>query len=215
MHATIELQRRAAPAPRCQGLAYANGLLWMGSWETHRVYAVDVASWEVREEYAAPERPYGIAPLGADLRVVVSAGNEEDDRYFYRLIPGRGFDEDSRTPCPDMTGSYLASDGRALYLGQMHERRILVLSGDYKTEREIALPARCGGFGFAPDGKMYFIAADDEFEKLEWGTVDAALAQPQFHALAPLPSEARSPVCDGTRWWIALRDENEIASFEL
>jgi len=66
-------------------------------------------------EVAAPGKPYGLAAVGDELRVVVSIG-EDDDRYFCRFVPGQGFDSESKTACPDFTGSQLASDGPPVYL---------------------------------------------------------------------------------------------------
>ncbi len=80
-------------------------------------------------------------------------------------------------------------------------------------EREIALPTRCGGFGFGPDGRFYMISADEEFEDLKFGTLDISQSAPSFEAIGAMPEEARSLVYDGSRWWTSLRDANEIASF--
>jgi hypothetical protein len=185
----------------------------MGSWETDRIYAIDPESWELRNEIEAPGRPYGLTAEGDALRVVISHG-EEDDRYLYRLDPYRGFDLDSKAPCPDLTGSFLAADESTLYLGQMTFRRILVMEGDVGVRREIALPTRCAGFGFGRHERFYMISGDSELEHLQFGTLDISQDVPQFEALRPLPDEARSLVYDGARWWTCLRDANEIASFE-
>lgn len=186
----------------------------MGSWETDRIYSIDPESWSVRDEIEAPGKPYGLTAVGDELRVVVSHGND-DDRYLYRLDPYQGFDLDSKTPCPDLTGSYLAADGSTLYLGQMTFRRILVLEGegDVGVQREIALPTRCAGFGFGHHDRLYMISGDDELEHLEFGTLDVSGSEARFESIRPLPDEARSLAYDGARWWTCLRDANEIASF--
>lgn len=211
MNATIDLQRRPSPAGRPNTLLFSHNLAWIGSWETDRVSALDPKTLSVREEFAAPGRPYGIAPVGADLRVVVGGFGEDDDRYFYRLTPASGFDSRSQTACPDLTGSHLAAKGDSLYLGQMHNRRILELALDGTIRRAIALPTRCAGFTFGPDGRFHMISADDEFENLQFGTLDIAQAAPGFEAIAPLPDEARGLAHDGTHWFTCLRDLNEIA----
>jgi len=212
MQTTEELKRRPSPATRPHPLAYRDGALWMGSWDTDRVYAIDPQTWSVRYEVEAPGKPYGITAYGSELRVVISHG-EDDDRYLYRLVPGSGFDLSSKTPCPDLTGSYLASDGETIYLGQMTLRRILVLKPDATIEREIALPARCAGFGFGPGGGFYMISGDAELEQLRFGKLDISRSALRFEEIRPLPDEARSLVHDGSVWWTCLRDTNEIASF--
>ncbi len=208
---TIELARRPLPVGRPNALAFAHGAAWVGSWETDRVYALDPQAWTIRTEFAAPGRPYGIAPVGDDLRVVVGGFGEDDDRYFYRLAPAGGFDAGSQTACPDLTGSHLAVKGDALYLGQMHNRRILELALDGTIRRAIPLPTRCAGFTFGPDGRFYMISADDEFENLQFGRLDLAQSAPQFEAIGALPDEARGLAHDGTHWFTCLRDLNEIA----
>jgi hypothetical protein len=212
MQITEKLDRHPAPASRPHPLAYLNGLLWVGSWDTHRIYAIDPQSWSVRQEIEAPGRPYGLTVVGSEMRAVIAHG-EEEDRFLYRLTPDGGFDLSSKAACPDFTGSHLAASGTTLYLGQMGFHRILVLQPDMTIEREIALPTRCAGFGFGPDGRFYMISADEEFEDLKFGTLDVSQSAPPFEAIGAMPEEARSLVYDGSRWWTSLRDANEIASF--
>lgn len=211
---TEELQRRPSPASRPHPLAFLDGMLYVGSWDTDRIYAIDPQSWSVRQEIAAPGKPYGLTAQRGELRAVIAHG-EEEDRFLYRLSPQSGFDASSKTACPDFTGSYLAATNDALYLGQMGLRRILVLRDDASIEREIALPTRCAGFGIGADGRFYMISGDSELEHLSLGTLDVAQSAPAFEPIRSLPDEARSLVYDGSRWWTCLRDANEIASFTV
>ena len=214
MQSLKELQRRASPGARPQPLALFQGALWVGSWETNALYAIDPKSWKTIETVPAPGRPYGIAPLNGALRVVVSDGGEADDRYLYRFTPGKGFDESSKTACPDFTGSHLASKDGKLYLGQMHNRRILVLGADDAIVSEVPLPTRCGGFGFGPNGDFYLIAADDEFEQLEFAKLD--LEKPdKIGVVAPIEFGARSLAFDGRAWFTSDREASQIVSFTL
>ncbi|MBV8375214.1 MAG: hypothetical protein JO302_06860 [Candidatus Eremiobacteraeota bacterium] len=214
MQSLKELQRRASPGARPQPLALFQGALWVGSWETNALYAIDPKSWKTIETVPAPGRPYGIAPLNGALRVVVSDGGEADDRYLYRFTPGKGFDESSKTACPDFTGSHLASKDGKLYLGQMHNRRILVLDADDAIAREIQLPTRTGGFGFGSNDDFYLIAADEEFERLELATLD--LQQPnRITVMAPIEFGARGLTYDGGTWFTSDREASQIVSFAL
>ncbi len=211
-HRIKELARRRSPAGRPQPLALYEGLLWMGSWETNHIYGIDPHTWAVKDDVAAPGQPFGIAPHNGVLHVVVSLGGDDDDRYLFRFVPGRGFDPTSQTPCPDLTGSQLASDGKQLFLGQMHYGRIVTLDAQAQIAGQIRLPTRCGGFGFAPEGTLYMISADEEFEKLELATLDP---DGQMTALAPIEFGARSLAYDGDAWYTCDREAGYIVSFTL
>jgi hypothetical protein len=210
MQSTSRLERRPSPANRPFGLAKLDGRLWVGAWETERLYVMDPQTFQVLEEIQAPGRPYGVSSVEGELRVVVEHG--EDDRYLYRVRDG---DFVGKTPCPDLTGSHITARGSTIYLGQMHYGRILEMDSDYAIRREITLPTRCAGFAFGPDSRFYMISADDEFENLNFGTLDIAQDRPQFEQLRPLDSEARCLLNDGPTWWTSLRDANEIATFTL
>jgi hypothetical protein len=206
-----ERSRQAAPAGRPQPLALVGETLWVGSWDTDRLYAIDLRTWLVVDEVPAPGRPYGLALIGNELRVVVSIG-DDDDRYLYRFIPGRGFDPDSKLPCPDFTGSHLAADGTTLYLCQATNRRIVELDDMANVVRESALPTRCVGMGFGPSG-FYIISADEEFEHLQLATLDLRSTNPGIAPVAGIPFDARSLAFDGKNWWTSHREANEIVSF--
>lgn len=186
----------------------------MGSWDTDRLYAIDPATWVVREEIAAPGKPYGIASFGDGLSVVVSVG-DDDDRYLYRCTPGKGFDPASKTACPDFTGSHLAADADALYLAQQGKGRILVLDARATVKRTIALPTRCAGLGFGPAGESYIITGDEELENLAMARFDLRVDQATLDPVASVPFDARCLAFDGTAWWTSEREANEIVSFTV
>ncbi len=212
MKSVRELERHVSPGGRPQPLAFHGQTLWVGCWDTSRLYAIDPKTWSVLDEVAAPGKPFGLASFAGALRVVISDGGKDDDRYFYRFVPGQGFDAESKSACPDFTGSHLTSDGDTLYLGQMHEQRILALDASGSVLRAIALPSRCGGFGFA-SGAFYMISSDEEFENLHLATLDVRLERPALATVAALPAEARGLAFDGTAWWTSHRESNEIVSF--
>ena len=68
-----------------------------------------------------PGAPFGIAVVGDELAVVIGHGNDDDDRYIYRFVPGHGF-KSGRIQCPDLSGVHLAFDGATLFLSQAHNR---------------------------------------------------------------------------------------------
>jgi hypothetical protein len=211
MQTTPEIHRRPAPAGRPFGLALSAGSLYVGSWESNKIYKLDPKTLEVQGEMQSPGRPYGIVGAGDQLLVVVEHG-EEDDRFLYRIRDG-AVDLASKTPCPDLTGSFITAKGSTIYLGQMHYQRILEMDADYTIRREIALPTRCAGFSFGSDGRFYMISADDEFEHLRFGTIDIKTDRPEFEPIFDLPETARYLLHDGSRFWTSLRDDNEIGTF--
>lgn len=213
MQSVKELERHRSPGSRPQPLAFHEKTLWMGSWDTDSLYAIDPQTWLVTHEVPAPGKPYGIAAFGSGLRVVVSLG-DNDDRYLFDFVPGKGFDPASKTACPDFTGSQLATDGTTLYLAQLGNRRILALDADGTASREIALPTRICGMGFGPN-EFYIIAADDEFENLELATINLQLANPEPARLAAIPFDARSLAYDGRVWWTCHREASEIVAFTV
>jgi len=206
--------KRPAPAGRPFAPAFHGTSLWIGSWDTDRIYELDPKSGVVRNEFPAPGKPFGLAAFEDGLRVVVSDNGEADDRYLYRFAADTGFDLASKAPCPDVTGSHLAAHGGELYLAQLHNRRILVLAGDVSVKREIALPSQIAGMAFR-NGKLFVIAADDEFEDLRFAELTGDPGKPQLAEIARLPSVARCLASDGEVWWTAHREDNEIVSFTV
>ncbi len=207
-----ESLRLPAPAPKPLGLAVDGTTLWMASRETHRLYEIEIATWTVHDEVQAPGGPFGMAVVGDELRVVIGLG-EEDDRYIYRFVPGRGFKSD-RMECPDFTGSHLAFDGDTLFVSQAHDRRILALDGHGAVTHQIPLDRSAVGMTIVK-GTFYLITGDEEFEHLQLTKVDAHQETPKITAVASIPFAARGLTFDGSRFWTSHRDNNEIVAFAM
>jgi hypothetical protein len=213
MDSIRELTRRPSPGPLPQPLAFLGTTLWVGCRGTSSLYAIDPQTWSVLDEVVAPGMPFGMAAFAGELRVVISLG-EDDDRYLYRFVPGRGFDLEGKTPCPDLTGSHLAAHGNTLFMAQLSYRRILELDENLTILRELPLPSRCAGFGFG-EGRSLIITADEEFEDLRLAAFDLTTSTPNLVEIGSMPSDSRSLAFDGTTWWTNYRDLNETASFAL
>lgn len=206
-----EVLRMPAPAPKPLGLAFDGTTLWAASRQTHRLYAIDAATWAARDEAQAPGGPFGMTVLGDELRVVVGEGEDENDRYICRFVPGHGFKND-RIACPDLTGSHLAFDGDVLFLSQAHYRKILALDGEGVVMREMQLDRVPIGMTIVK-GSFYLVTTDQEFEEMQLTKVDAHGETPQITPLAAIPFEARGLAFDGSRFWTSHRDNNEIVAF--
>jgi hypothetical protein len=212
LHAIKELMRLPSPAPRPLGLAADGNTLWMASRETHRLYAIHSTRWTVGEEAQAPGGPFGMTMVGDELRVIIGLGENEQDRYIYRFVPGHGFKSD-RIACPDLTGAHLAFDGDTLFLSQAHYRKIVALDGRGIVLREIPLARVPMGMTIV-DGCFFLITSDEEYENLEFWKLDARDEVPTVTVLASIPFDARGLTYDGSRFWTSHRDDNEIVAFE-
>src|SRR5271165_563451 len=203
-----EILRRPAPGPEPLGLAFNGTTLWIASREAHRLYDVDPERWTVREEAQAPGAPFGIAVRGDELRVVIGYGDDDDDRYIYRFIPGRGFSGD-RIVCPELSGAHVAFDGDTLFLSQAHNRRILSLDDNGAVVREVRLDRVPVGMTVI-DGLFYLVTGDKDFRNLQLTKVDARGETPLVTALASIPFSARGLTFDGSRFWTGHSTNNEI-----
>lgn len=211
MNDITEHLRLPSPAPKPLGVGFDGNVLWMASRETHRLYAIDPASWTVRDEAQAPGGPFGMAVVGDELRVVIGHGENDHDRYIYRFVPGHGF-KNERIACPDLTGAHLAFDGEVMFLSQASYRKILALDAQGNPTREISLERIPLGMTIV-DARFYLITSDEEFEKLELTVVDARRDSPSSETLAAIPFDARGLTFDGSRFWTSHRDDNQIVSF--
>ncbi len=208
-----EILRLPAPGLEPLGLAFDGNLLWIACRESHRLYAVDPATWSVRDEVKTPGAPFGLTVVGEELRVVVGLGNDDDDRYIYRFIPGHGFKSD-RTACPDLSGAHLAFDVDTLFLSQAHNMKILALDDQGAVTRTMPLNRVPVGM-FVIDGCFNIIACDPDFRNPQLTKVDARGETLEVTALASIPFGARGLAFDGSRYWTNDRRKNEIVSFSV
>lgn len=207
-----ELLRLPSPAPKPQSLAFDGTLLWMGSLETCRIYAIDPRTWTVRSETPAPGTPFGMTVVGDELRVLCGE-TDEDHRVIRRFVPWHGFKSQFAIPCPDDTGSQLGYDGDRLYVSQWYNKRILSLDERGRVGSVIDVPhGICGQV--VVEGRFYLVTTDDEETDDYWLTrVDARNGTPRVDDLARIPFAARALAFDGERFWTNHREQNQIVAF--
>ncbi len=203
-----------SPAPRPQALAFDGSSLWVGSIETDRLYAIDPTQWTITQEAQAPGKPWGMAVVGDEMRVLLGMP-PDDDRYVKRFIPGHGFKETGAFPCPENTGSHLSWDGEFLYVSQWYNKRLLELSEKGEAVREIDVPhGICGQV--VVGGKFFLLTTDDEESNDYWITqVDAHGVKPLCKDVARVPFHARALAYDGSRFWTNHRENDQIVAFTL
>jgi hypothetical protein len=208
-----EILRLPAPGPEPLGVAFDGKTLWVSSREAHRLYAVDPPTWTIGDEVETPGAPFGIAVFGDELRVIIGFGEDDDDRYIYRFVPGRGFESD-RIECPDLSGAHLAFEGDTMFLSQAHNMRILALGDDGAVTREIRLDRVPVGMTIV-DGAFYLITADKAFKNPQISKLDVSGEAPCLTALASIPFRSRGLAFDGSRFWTGDREANEIVAFAM
>jgi hypothetical protein len=212
MEPITELLRLPSPAPKPQSLAFDGSILWMGSRETQRIYAIDPATWSTRDETDAPAVPWGMTVAGDELIVIYGGEGADDDRFVRPYIPGRGFAH-AEFRAPDGTGSQLGWDGDVLYISQWYNKRILGVDGTGAVLSTIEVPHGICGL-VVTAGTFYCVTTDDEEKGPYWLTrVDARGATPQCDDLAVIPFPARALAFDGRRFWTNHREANEIVAF--
>lgn len=205
-----ELLRIPAPCPAPMSLACDGTDLWVGSWETCRLYGVNAQHGTVFEETLAPGRPFGAVVTGDALRIVCS--DDDDDRWIRKYIFGKDF-KTEKIACPDRTGSFLAYDGDRLYLSQRDNQVILELDDAGAVQRTIRVPRQVTGMVIV-GGRFYLATVPDrESDDYRLLRLDARRDEPEIVELAAFGFAARSLAFDGTKFWTSCRPENTLVAF--
>jgi hypothetical protein len=214
MQNVLEVLRLPSPAPRPQSLAFDGTLLWMGSRETRRIYALEPSTWTVHEEAVAPGIPWGMTVVGDELRVLCGE-TDEDHRIIRRFVPAHGFKTQEALPCPDDTGSQLSYDGDRLYVSQWYKKRILSLDELGNVGTTIEVRHEIVGQVIVR-GRFFTITTDDESTDDYFLTrVDARGPKPLVERLARVGFPARALTYDGERFWTNHREADQIVAFKV
>jgi len=213
----IHQQRRfPSPAVTPQALAWEarRALLWMGSRDLRRIYAIDPADWKVVQETEAPGIPWAAMATNGIIRFTIGEG-ANDDRYIRSFAPNTGFSGRERIACPEFTGSYLSYDGESLYLSQWYKHRILRLDAKGNILRAIDVGAEISGHAYV-DGAIYVLRGTEQNgESWTIARLDLSEETPEIKDLAMVPFACRSLTFDGELFWSNYRAANEIVAFAL
>ena len=206
-----ELLRLPSPAPLPQALACDGPHLWLGSWETERIYGIDRAQFTVFEEMQAPGKPVGMVSVGDELRVVMSEA--EDSRFIRRYVPGHGFRPDEAIPCPDDTGSFLAYDGTSFWLSQRYNHRILQLDARMQLAFELKTETQIIGIAWV-EGSLY---ASLWYGRDKGGCKIARMnaERTAMENVCALPFGGVSLTHDGSRFWTNDPKGTSIVAFAI
>jgi outer membrane protein assembly factor BamB len=209
----IERRRFSSPARTPQALAWDGHVLWMGSRDLRRIYAIDPEKGTVVEEREAPGIPWAAVSTNGTLRFTIGEG-PDDDRYIRTYDSASGFGED-RIACPEFTGSYLSFDGDHLYLSQWYKHRILKLDASGNILRIIEVGAEICGHAFV-DGSIYVLRGKEQPNE-DWriARLDPRQDTPEVEDIAVVPFASRSLTFDGEHFWSNYRAKDMIISFTL
>jgi hypothetical protein len=212
----IEKRRFPSLAITPQALTWDTNaeLLWLGSRDLRRIYAIDPENWAVVEEIEAPGIPWAAVGTNGTLRFTIGEG-PDDDRYIRRFVPGVGFSETDRIACPEFTGSYLSYDGEHLYLSQWYKHRILKLDPNGNILRVVDVGAEICGHVFV-DGSIYVLRGMEQPNE-DWciARLDPREKAPEVKDIAVVPFACRSLTFDGEHFWSNHRAADEVVSFRL
>jgi hypothetical protein len=210
----IEKRRFSSPATTPQALAWdgRKRLLWIGSRDLNRIYAINPENGIVFKEEEAPGIPWAAVALNGELRFTIGEG-ADDDRYIYRYTPEAGFSK--MFPCPDFTGSYLSFDGKNLYLSQWYKNRVLKFDDNGDVTREIDVGAEICGHTFA-NGLLHVLRGHEQPDE-HWriARVNLNVEKPEVQDIAVVPFACRSLTFDGELFWSNYRAKDTIISFAL
>ena len=210
-----EIVRFPSPAPSPQSLAHDGEQLWLGSWDTCRVYGIVPSQGRVFEEAPAPGRPVGSTVVGDELRFVCSENGEGDNRFIRRYIPGHGFKSSQQIACPDDTGSFLAYDGEHLWLSQRYDKRVLELDAAYRVVRTVDVGEQILGIAWHEDGLYLSTWLGKERGGCRIAYLEPRAERPQLRYLASSPFAAVSLAWDGGRLWTNDPKQTEIVAFTI
>jgi outer membrane protein assembly factor BamB len=209
-----ERRRFPSPAVTPQALAWDGNdkMLWTGSRDLRRIYAIDPEKWTVLAERAVPGIPWSAVAINRELRFTIGEG-KDDDRYVYRYTAKDGFSK--IFACPEFTGSYLSFDGEHLYLSQWYKHRILKFDGNGNVIRQIDVGAEICGHAFV-DGWIYALRGHEQPDE-DWriARLDPREETPKVKDIAVVPFACRSLTFDGELFWTNYRAKDTIISFAL
>jgi len=210
-----EIVRIPSPAPKPQSLAHDGEFLWVGSWQTDRVYGIDPKQGRLVEEAAAPGKPVGSACTGEELRFVLSENGEDDNRFIRRFVPGHGFKSREAYPCPEDTGSFLAFDGSRLWLTQRFSKRALELDGKFAPIRRVDVGEEIIGAAWVGSRLYFSLWLGSERGGCRIAYAEPNGSRPGIRYVAKAPFVAISLAHDGDRFWTNDFKDGSIVAFAI
>ncbi len=205
----METARIVSPVAAPQAPVFVGDRLWLSSMDEPRIVALDPATFTIVDERVVPGTAWGLSHHAGRLVATCGIGPNDDRSLF------RGDDEPFTkiADCPDFTGSFLASDGANVLLGQWYNRRVLRLDVAGAVLRTYPMPRQVCGL-VVDDGALYAMTVDDETTD-DYTLVRVDLASGAATDLARVPFKARGLAKRGTTFLTNHRERDRLVTFTL
>jgi hypothetical protein len=149
------------------------------------------------------------------LRFVISENGDADNRFIRRYVPGHGFKSHDASPCPEDTGSFLAFDGKRLWLTQRYNKRALELDAAFAPVRTLDLGEQILGATWIGERLYLSTYLGRERGGCRIAYVEPAAAEPTLTFVAQVPFVGVSLARDGDRLWINDFKHDQIVAFAI
>ena len=207
-------ERSSIPSPVASpmGVVYERGNLWVGSSSDWVIRGIRLSDTTVFSEAKAPGKPFGCVLVANSLRVIVS--DADDNRRIATYILRSGFSPDT-IRCPDDSGSFIAHDGRSLYISQRFSQRLIQIDSTGVPTQLTPVPRQVTGIT-SIDGGFYMITTDDSDAEDDYRLSRMVIDEDgdvDYSDLATIPFPARSLTFDGTHFWTTDRENSRIVAF--
>ncbi|HTU69569.1 MAG TPA: hypothetical protein VMF11_04535 [Candidatus Baltobacteraceae bacterium] len=206
----VETDRLVSPSPEPHSIAVHGPDAWVASRATRRIDVMSRYVWRKYDEIEPPGMPWGMNYGGGSL--VMTCGEEDDNRRVRRYILGEGFDE-LVIEAPDDAGSHLALYGGRVLLGQWYNKRLLLLNDNGTVAQRWTTPHEICGVAVIDDVAILLGTDDEETEDYFITRLDLRTAAAED--LARVPFRARGLAWDGSRFWTNHREADRTVTFTL
>jgi hypothetical protein len=130
-------------------------------------------------------------------------------------VPGHGFKSHEAIACPEDTGSFLAFDGKRLWLTQRYNKRVLELDASFAPVRTIEIGEQILGATWVAERLYLSLYLGKERGGSRIAYIEPGAAAPVLTYAAQSPFVGVSLARDGDRLWTNDFKNNEIVAFAI
>jgi hypothetical protein len=208
-----ESRRHRTFLPEPQGLSVMGSQLLVSFRANAQLHMLDLATSRSRVWASTPGTAWGLTSSPSRVFAVCPFGSDEDRYLFEFDLDGRQVRDPIR--CPGGTGSYLAHDGRDLYLSQWYEQRVFRLTRNGTFEQLFISRRGICGIAAVEGSLMLLTTADENTNEYYLERYDLANLEAGGFDVATIPFRARSLLWTGSEFLTNHRESGEIVAFTL